>query len=315
MNPNTPKPRIAGLNLVLLLGVAAVLGYYYAGYRVFGSHRTDSAFSWLLSTWNSESGYEHGWFILPAVAFLLWHNWKKIKTEPLAGSNAGLVCVVLGLLLFVVSIRTLQPRIAVGGLPILLFGIVHYLCGYSIARHTMFPLAMIYFAIPLPGLVQATNGLQLLVTKAAYHMASFVGIPVYLSGNQIMLRGGGDFYVDELCSGVRSITALTLIAFVYGYFTHKEKWKRLVVFAASIPVAIAANTLRIFSILVVARTISEDFAKGVYHDYSGYISFAIALGLLLLLSRILNRGLHFSRAKVVVRKTGAAFSTAESDTP
>lgn len=303
MSDSPPKSKAA--NLVLLNVAWAIIFAFYAFVPLFSKGRVQSALGWLKSSWNEENGYTHGWGIFPVVALLVWRNREKIRTAVVRPSNAGLLWILLGAGLFVLSARTIQPRIAIAGLPVLLYGVVVCIYGKAVARYFLFPLAMIYFAIPVPGLMQATNGLQLLVTKVAAKLSNLCGLGVDLSGNKILLRGGGDFHVDEGCSGIRSLTALMLIAFVYGYFYHKEMWKRLVIFAAALPIAIVTNILRIFSIVVVARCINETFAKTVYHDYSGFVSFGIGLGFLMLLSQILAKGRRWRKEEFVITRKQA----------
>jgi hypothetical protein len=62
--------------------------------------------------------------------------------------------------------------------------------------------------------------------------------------------------------------------------------------------AIIGNAGRIVSIFIVAKYCGPAFAGGPYHEYSGYVSFPIALGAMLLLSRLLELPI-FDAAKTV----------------
>ena len=275
---------LAGLSVVVIL-------LFYAFLPLFKVVTDCSALYVLAKSWNAETGWEHGWFIVPAVIGIVAKNWTKIKQEPIVPSSMGLVLIALALALYVGSVRTHLWRIAIGALPILIYGVIVYLWGWKRAGYFLFPLGLFYFCLPLPGVIQATNSLQLFVTKCAAKLAMLCGVVIDVTGNKVFLLGKGDFDVDEGCSGIRSLMALLLIAFVYGYFIHPERWKRGVIFLSAIPLAIVANILRIFSILIVADKISVDFAQTIYHDKVGFFSFAIALGLLLLLSKLLATGL------------------------
>ncbi len=299
-----PPPAKSKASELLLLALCVVTPFvFYAFLPLFRAGGQLSACYILASSWNDESGYSHGWFIIPAMVAITWKNWSRIKKEPITSSRWGLLLVAFSLFLFVVGVRTILWRIAVGGIPILIYGMLLYLWGPRRANYFLFPLGLFYFCVPLPGLIQATSTLQLFVTKAAAKLASMIGIALDVSGNKVYLLGKGDFDVDEGCSGIRSLMALLLIAFVYGYFTHKENWKRATVFLAAIPLAIVANVLRIFSILFVADKISVSFAQTIYHDKVGFLSFAIALGLLLLLSRVLLKGFR-GGPRTIVKRAG-----------
>ena len=288
----------------LLAGLSvAVILLFYAFLPLFKVVTDCSALYVLAKSWNGETGWEHGWFIIPAVIGIVVKNWRKIKLEPAMPSNLGLILVGLGLAFYIIAVRTHLWRIAIGALPILIFGMIVYLWGWKRAGYFLFPLGLFYFCLPLPGVIQATNSLQLFVTKCAAKLAMLCGVVIDVTGNKVFLLGKGDFDVDEGCSGIRSLMALLLIAFVYGYFIHREGWKRAVIFLSAIPLAIVANILRIFSILIVADKISVDFAQTIYHDKIGFFSFAIALGLLLLLSKILATGLKRG-PRTITKKAG-----------
>ena len=181
-----------------------------------------------------------------------------------------------------------------------------YLHGWARARHLIFPLSMIAFVIPMPNLQQMTTGLQIIATKMAYHASGFLGMDTVLSGNRIYDPTGdkGSWEIDEGCSGIRSVVALTLVTYVYGMIVHKKWSERLIIFAACIPVAILANSVRVTSILIVARLISTDFAKTTWHDYSGFMSFGAALALLILVSTVMRHGLKALRPKVKITQVG-----------
>ena len=50
----------------------------------------------------------------------------------------------------------------------------------------------------------------------------------------------------------------------------------------------AGNVGRVFTVILVAKWIDPKLAAGIYHDYSGYIFFPIALAAMLGFSKLLN---------------------------
>ena len=292
----------------ILFGLCvAVILLFYAILPLFQAEEWCTAVYMLTGAWNDNTGYTHGWFIIPAVIGVVYKNWPEIKKAQIKPCLWGLVGIILALILFVLAVRTKHWRLAVGGLPILIYGMLVFNWGWKRAGYFMFPLGLFYFCLPIPGLIDATNGLQLIVTKCAAKLAMIIGIRLDVTGNMVFLLDKGEFNVDEGCSGIRSLLALLLIAFVYGYFTHKAGWKRTIIFLSAVPLAILANILRIFSILFVADKISVSFAQTIYHDKIGFFSFALALGMLMLLSRILEKG--FNRGpKTIIKRKGAPIS-------
>ena len=97
--------------------------------------------------------------------------------------------------------------------------------------------------------------------------------------------------------------ALTLVSAVYAHLTQKTLWKKIVLFACSVPLAILSNCLRVASILVVAEYFSPKFAAKTYHEGSGFLFFlVIGLAGLAAVDWLLN---HSTRKKVIIRKTTA----------
>ena len=298
-----------------LLGVVLIVFFGCLGR--FGAAGGASTFTWLVSTWTPETNYEHGWLVVALTGWLVWRARPAFLAEPVRPANGGLLFIAFGLLLFVAGWRLIQPRVNVVALPFLIYGSVVYIHGWARARHLIFPLSMVAFVIPMPNLQQMTTGLQIIATKMAHAASSFLGMTSVLAGNRIYDPTGnqGSWEVDEGCSGIRSIVALTLVTYVYGMIAHKKWSERLIIFAACIPIAILANAVRLTSILIVAR-IDLDFAKTTWHDYSGFMSFGAALSLLMLLSTVMRQGLKALRPKVTVTQvTRPAAGAAPSATP
>jgi exosortase/archaeosortase family protein len=62
----------------------------------------------------------------------------------------------------------------------------------------------------------------------------------------------------------------------------------LVLLAFSIVFAVIANVGRIFTIILIAKAGHPELAGGIYHEYSGFISFPVALGAMLFCHKLLN---------------------------
>lgn len=295
------------LELALLILWAILVAYFFGFHFAFGPALKESALTHLESAWNSETEYEHAYFIPFIMIALLWMARKQIASAPLTtqGAKLGLVLLVFGFLFYIAAVRTIQWRVAIGALTFVLFGSALYGLGWKAAKHFLFPIILFYFAVPVPGLLQGTNLLQLIATKAAYLAGSLFGVDMIAAGNN--LASSTDkwgFDVAEGCSGLRSLMALTLVGAVYAYTTQTKLWKGLLLFASTIPLAIIANSLRITTIVLIAEYIDADFAGGIYHDWSGFLFF-LACGLtgLILVHRLLDGASHRITTSEVKRAT------------
>lgn len=291
----TPQ-GIVSLALPFLL-----VAYFFLIHGFFEKNHGATVARWLTLTWNKRNELEHAWLVPPVILYLLFSQRKELLSlpfQPSAGWGLALLCFAS--LLFLASVRTLQPRLAVGALPFFLLAILCYHAGPRLARAAAVPFGLIYFTVPVPGLTQATNGLQLIATNIAYHLSQLVGVDLVRQGNNLMSSADKwGFDVAEGCSGLRSLLALTLVAAIYAYMTQKNLFKGLLVFASSVPLAIIANAIRVTTIIILAEYVSPKFAGGVYHDWAGFLFF-LAVGLcgLLLVDRLVNP----SATKVTVRR-------------
>jgi len=85
--------------------------------------------------------------------------------------------------------------------------------------------------------------------------------------------------VVEACSGIRSLLSLTFLSLVYGYFFEKRIWLRVVLFLATIPVALTANAGRVMVTGILSQ-IRSDLAEGFFHESTGMVIF-LAAGVIL----------------------------------
>lgn len=231
-----------------------------------------SAFEWAWLACNKENDYLHGRWVPFAALVLLFLGRREIGSAIIAPHKAGLVLALAGLTGYLIAVRTLQPRIALGCLPLIILGGIAFTASPRVAKLSMFPVCLIYFAIPVPGLLQITNRLQIFATETAYWLASACGANIYSAGNFIYsVSNSWEFDIAEGCSGVRSLIALTLIAAIYGHLVLLGFGKKLLLIALSVPLAILANAFRITTVVLVAEHISIDVAEKAYHSFSGLL--------------------------------------------
>ena len=299
---NNPLPAL------LLLAVTGAIAYFFGFAELFigGSH---SAATWAWESWNGAPGEEsdgsmtHANFVPLIALWLAWHHRAKIAAAPKTGSNWGLLILLLGSLIFLASARTLQPRLALMALPVVLLGVIYFLWGRRVARILLFPCAFLLFTIHSAFMEQATFRLQFIITGAVGVLANLIGLQIAAVGTTLTAADGAfNFEIAEGCSGIRSLIAMSMLTAVYVHLTQRELWKKLVIFSASIVFALIGNIGRIFTVLLVAKYIDKDIAGGIYHDYSAFIFFPFALGAMIGCARLLN--LNFSKAVTAANRAG-----------
>ena len=274
----------------LLVGVLGTLIYFF-GFYDYAMAGTKSTMVWASEAWNSNNDLEHGWLIFPAAIVVGWFHREEIMALPKRGSWTGLLMVLFGVFTFVVGIRTLQPRIALVALPMLIFGSAWMLWGWAVARKIAFPCVLLLFMIPVGFILNHTEPLQRLVASVVEKMCDLLGLSIDRNGVTLMAADGSfQCEVAGGCSGIRSLMAMTLLSAVYVHFTQNTLWKKLFIFACSLPFAVIGNIARVFTIVLFSKFISVSVGTGPYHDISGFlVTIPIALFLMVQLGNLLSR--------------------------
>lgn len=287
------------LTVALLLGVTATLVYFYGFLALFVRGTFDqgicSTAAWAWQAWNPGMNQEHS-KLVPLISLgLVWYHRTEIKNARKSGSNQGLLFLAIGIVLFLLSARCLQPRFALASVPFLVYGSVLYVWGREVARIVLFACAFLIFTIPVAAVEQGTFRLQFIVTDIVGFLSNFVGIKIQAIGTTLTAADGSfNFQIAEGCSGIRSLTAMAMITAIYVHLTQDRLWKKVIIFAFSIVFAIVGNIGRIFTVILVAKFVNPKLASGIYHEYSGFLFFPIALIAMVLFSKLIN--LHWGKA-------------------
>jgi exosortase len=281
------------LSALLLATIVATLIYFFGVAPLFIRgifiHGASSVFAWAWQAWNPGANQEHSKLVPLIFLWLIFYHRKQLAAAPKEGSNKGLFFIFAGIVLFVLGARCLQPRMALGALPFLIYGGVLYLWGKQVARIILFPCAFLIFLIPFGAIEQATFRLQFVITAAIGFLSKLVGLQIEAVGTTLTATDGRfNFMIAEGCSGIRSLTAMAMVTAIYVHLTQDRLWKKIVIFVFSVVFAIAGNIGRLFTVVLVARFIDPKLAAGIYHDYSGYIFFPVALLAMYLFSKLVN---------------------------
>lgn len=284
------EPVAAGL----LLTILGTLVYFFGFLHLFTNGVLTTA-RWAWEAWNGAGGMKtdgsqsHSNFVPLISLYLVYYHWREIRKAPKTGSNKGLIFVLAGVGLFVLAARCLQPRMALFSLPFLIYGSVLYLWGRQVARILLFPCAFLIFMIPSAAIEQATFHLQFVITGLIGWLTNIVGIHIQAVGTTLTAADGSfNFEIAEGCSGIRSLTAMTMITAIYVHLTQRELWKKVLVLCFSLVFAIIGNVGRIFTVILVAKFYDPKFAGGIYHEYSGFVFFPFALAAMVGFAWLLN---------------------------
>lgn len=241
--------------------------------------------------------YTHAYFILPISLYCAWRVTKKgdvsLWQGPVSAGDtppASLALVLLGLLMFIFGWKLDYLFITTLSLIPLLYGIIIYLYGTKMAKVLSFPILYLLLMVPPPlGILDAiTIPMRHGVSVAAVGILKLLHYPIHREGLMIYL-GGHEIFMGAPCSGFRSLITMFSLGVVYVYVIKGTLWKKLILVAAIIPLALLGNLIRVITLCLLTFYAGEKVAQGFFHYFSGGVIFVIMIIGLLVLEFILEK--------------------------
>jgi exosortase len=254
-----------------LLGMWFVL-FHIWGDSTFGFKTGGSLFSWLYEKYDSYEDNQLGFLIPPIVLVILWWKRKDWLTLPKNPWWPGIGILGLVLLTHILGYAVQQARISTIAFFIGIYAIVGLVWGYQVMRTVFFPFFLFGFSLPLSGGPSdaITLPLRFLATRISCLFAHGVlGINVIQEGTRVFNPTGTYQYeVAAACSGLRSLTAISAIALIYAFCAFKSPWRRALMIASAVPLAILANVFRLTMIIIAAEAFGGQKAGNYVHSSS-----------------------------------------------
>jgi exosortase D (VPLPA-CTERM-specific) len=237
--------------------------------------------AYMTDLWIHDENYSHG-MLVPLVSFyLMWQRRRIIAETTRGGFWWSIVWILAGMALYVIGELATVYLLLHLALWCILIGLLVSALGSRAVSLMAFPLGYLLTAIPLPQfLYQGLSAkLQLISSALGVGCLQFIGITAFRDGNVIDL-GPIQLQVVDACSGLRYLFPLATLALLCSYLFQDRMWKRMVLFASSIPISILLNGFRIGMIGVLVEYFGQSAADGFYHLFEGWVLFIASLGLL-----------------------------------
>jgi EpsI family protein len=211
-----------------------------------------------------------------------------------------LLLSVLGIIGAHASSVTLAAQLL---LPVLWVGAIWAVAGWRSARRFLLPFGFLYFAVPVWDLLNTP--LQDLTVVVVSAWIRFVDIPAYIEGNLIHIPSG-TFEVAGGCSGLHYfVVGLALAAFC-GILHHDRWGPRCGLVVAALGLALCANWVRVFTVIVAGHlTEMKHFLVVTDHYYFGWVLFLVFFVPVFLLDRRLQSDSGQPLAQAVPATTSA----------
>lgn len=231
------------------------------------------ALVWVAATWRVNPYYSHGPLVAAVALVLAWRAARRLG--PADPSPAGLAVVLGAVGVHALAARDAQWWVSALALVAALAGLCLILGGRSWLRAMALPLALLALAIPLPFVAHIAPRVAAVVAGQAASLAALLGVDVIHRGPQLIV-GDGSYRVGAPCSGLRSSVALLTLAVGLAGVLRGPLPRRAALVALAVPLALAANTLRLGGLLVFADAFGTASGLAYYHGPSSLVLFAAA---------------------------------------
>jgi len=235
-------------------------------------------FSVLARTWAHNPNYSHGFLIPLVTAVLIWRLRQTLAATPARPTFQGLPLVLVAILLQIAGVRGDVTMFQAYSFILLLAGLVWTWFGYRMLRVLAFPLLFLVFMAPtFPFFInQVSFRLKTVAAFGSVRLAQAMGVAVTRQGMDLYFPTGA-MTIEGACSGLNSLIALMALGSLFAYLGTGSMTRRWVLFLLSVPVALAANIVRITSLCVYAALTDTTRATGLFHDIGRYVLFGVAL--------------------------------------
>ena len=303
-----PDKGLLGLLLLLWILLFHILGNSTLGYIA-----SPSLFEWMNYAYENREDDEHGFYIPFVVLFLIFWRSKELEGVDKRVWWPALFLLGASALLHVIGFQVQQTRISIVAFYTGVYALTGVIWGPRWLKASFFPFILFAFCVPLGNKsVIVTHPLRELATTITAAVAQGpLGIDVIRNGTSIFDPTGKFSYeVAAACSGLRSLTAITALAIIFAFLWFKSWWKRGIMIAAAVPLAVGSNVFRLCSIIIAAEAFGQD-AGNFVHDNGvmSFVPYLLAFAGLFVLAMILE-----GKLAPLIRRFVAKMKEAEEST-
>jgi exosortase len=239
--------------------------------------------------------YTHILLVLPLSVALIYADGRRYGSD-LSRSGFGLALLVVGLILRLSAwkmerlVSTDQASVSMFGLVIWWLGSVLVCFGYGVFRRLLFPLGFLFLLIPLPEgiLSRIIDFLQHGSAWATTILFRMAQVPVARDGVYLAIPGLR-LEVAQECSSIRSSMMLLLTTLILAHLFLRSWWTKTLLALAVIPLSLAKNAVRIFTIAELVVRVDPSFMEGRLHRNGGVVFLTLSVGVVICLLWLLRK--------------------------
>jgi exosortase len=245
-----------------------------------------------------DNEYTYLLLILPIGAALIFLEWRTVRPVVALNVRAGSLCLTIAALVATSTFgwpaslpSDVQLSTRILALVLWWIGAFILCFGTRASRSVLFPLCFLLGLIPLPDRVVGTivGILQQGSAWAAHLLFAICGVPVAQEG-VVLTIPGLSMHVAQECSSIRSSSMLLVITVVLAQLFLRSPWRKALVIGLAVPLSIAKNGLRIFTIAMLGTRVDAGYLTGRFHREGGIVFFLIVLIVLFAFLRVMQSG-------------------------
>jgi EpsI family protein len=244
----------------------------------------------LVTEWYEHENFSYA-FLVPLISlYLLWQDRDSLRTIPVIPTSWGAISLLAALLLSLtgkVSGDVFTMRVS---MVLALGGLVHLFMGTRFFKAVLFPVGYLLLMIPPPYVIvkEVSYYLRMLDAFWAAELVQLFGVPVYRDAYFLHLPNI-TLEVADVCSGIASLFAMLALGIVYARTLPLGLGAKAVVLAGAVVFPLVANLLRIVFIAITVYYYGPFLLRAFFHQFSGTITFILALAMLLVLGEFMRR--------------------------
>ncbi len=227
---------------VLVTGLVALFGLY-----------AETAVS-MFDLWSSTSAFDHAFLVIPVCLYLIWERRDVLAGLVPSPSLYGILLVAgFGAVWMVADTVdvSIGRQFALIGMA---EGLIFALLGWPIFRALLFPLMYLWLVLPTD--FNLLFSLQTLATIMSSWGIGLLGIPTFVEGVFIEIPSGR-YWVAPGCAGLNFLLSGFALSLLYVERIYTDWRKRVAGVLIMLAVALVANWIRIFGLIVAGHYLNE----------------------------------------------------------
>jgi exosortase len=264
--------RMPNKGFFLVLLVAWLALFQFLGNSTLGYIPTPSLLQWMNAAYapSQDAGAtddSHGRWVPFVVLGLFWWKRRQLMALPLRTWWPGLLVLAAGVLLHLLGYMAQQPKLSIMAMFVGIYGLTGLAWGREWLCESFFPFILFAFCVPLGWTgVSLTFHLQMLVVRIVEFICHYIfAIEIVRQGAKLLDPSGRYGYeVAAACAGMRSLIATSALAIIYAMVAFRNWWKRGVLIASALPLAVFGNVVRMLTIILVAEIWGQKAGESVH---------------------------------------------------